>query len=41
MIFECVRITCLVQMMEHNLSGLEGSVSFISMKPLKLMSSKL
>jgi len=28
-------------MMEHNLSGLEDGVSFISMKPLKLMSSKL
>jgi len=27
--------------MEHNLSGLEDGVSFISMKPLKLMSSKL
>jgi len=41
MIFECVRITCLVQMMEHNLSRLEDGVSFISVKPLKLMSSKL
>jgi len=41
MIFECVKITCLVQMMEHNLSRFEDGVSLISVKPLKLMSSKL
>jgi len=41
MIFECVRITFLVQLLEHNLSRLEDGVSFISVKPLKLMSSKL